>query len=68
MGEIKDVLVAITGASGAIYADRLLRTLSGLVPRIGLVISPEAAEIAAAGVGLGRGLRHAPDQRASRRR
>jgi len=51
MGEIRDVLVAITGASGAIYGDRLLRALSGLVPRIGLVISPEAAEIAAAELG-----------------
>ena len=51
MGEIKEVLVAITGASGAIYGDRLLRALSGLVPRIGLVISPEAAEIAAAELG-----------------
>jgi flavin prenyltransferase len=46
MLEAKDVLVAVTGASGAIYADRLLRTLSGLVPRIGMVISPEAAQIA----------------------
>ncbi len=51
MGEIRDVLVAITGASGATYGDRLLRALSGLVPRIGLVISPEAAEIAAAELG-----------------
>jgi 4-hydroxy-3-polyprenylbenzoate decarboxylase len=51
MSEIKDVLVAITGASGAIYGDRLLRALSGLVPRIGLVVSPEAAEIAAAELG-----------------
>ncbi len=47
MREPSDVLVAITGASGAIYADRLLRKLTTLVTRIGLVITPEAAEIAA---------------------
>lgn len=53
MGEIRDVLVAITGASGAVYADRLLRVLCPLVPRVGLVISPEGAEIAATELGWG---------------
>jgi 4-hydroxy-3-polyprenylbenzoate decarboxylase len=53
MGEIRDVLVAITGASGAIYGDRLLRALCPLVPRVGLVISPEGAEIAATELGWG---------------
>lgn len=53
MGEIKDVLIAITGASGAIYGDRLLRALCPLVPRVGLVISSEGAEIAATELGWG---------------
>lgn len=53
MSEVRDVLVAITGASGAIYADRLLRALCPLVPRVGLVISPEGAEIAAQELGWG---------------
>lgn len=51
MNEPKDVLVAVTGASGSIYADRLLRKLTTLVPRVGLVITPEAAEIAAQELG-----------------
>jgi len=51
MSETRDVLVAITGASGAIYADRLLRALCPLVVRVGLVISPEGAEVAAQELG-----------------
>lgn len=47
MAELKDVLVAVTGASGSIYADRLLRFLAPRVAHIGLIISPEAGEIAA---------------------
>lgn len=47
MREPSEVLVAVTGASGVIYADRLLRQLIALVPRIGLIITSEAAEIAA---------------------
>jgi 4-hydroxy-3-polyprenylbenzoate decarboxylase len=47
MAEMKDVLVAVTGASGSIYADRLLRFLAPRLPHIGLIISPEAGEIAA---------------------
>jgi len=51
MGKSSDVLVGVTGASGAIYADRLLRRLTSLGARVGLIISPEAAEIAAQEVG-----------------
>ena len=39
MRELKDLLVAITGASGTIYADRLLRKAAGVVPRMDLVLS-----------------------------
>ncbi len=51
MAEMKDVLVAVTGASGSIYADRLLRFLAPRVPRVGLIVSPEAGEIAARELG-----------------
>jgi 4-hydroxy-3-polyprenylbenzoate decarboxylase len=47
MSRVKELLVAITGASGAIYADRLLRRLVELVPRIDLVLSTHGAEICA---------------------
>jgi len=47
MRELKDLLVAITGASGTIYADRLLRKAAGVVPRMDLVLSTHGAEIAA---------------------
>jgi len=47
MREVKELFIAITGASGAIYADRLLRRAVGLVPRIDLVLSTHGAEIAA---------------------
>jgi len=49
--EPADILVAVTGASGIIYADRLLRQLTSLTSRVGLVITPEAAEIAAQEIG-----------------
>jgi len=47
MTEIKDLFVAVTGASGAIYADRLLRQAVNLAPRVDLVLSTHGAEIAA---------------------
>jgi len=47
MREVRELLIAISGATGAIYADRLLRAAAGVVPEIGLVITPGGAEIAA---------------------
>jgi 4-hydroxy-3-polyprenylbenzoate decarboxylase len=47
MREIKDLLIAITGASGTIYADRLLHSVVAQVPHLGLVLTPQGAEIAA---------------------
>jgi 4-hydroxy-3-polyprenylbenzoate decarboxylase len=44
---MKDLLVAVTGASGSIYAARLLRAAVDQVARVSLVITPEGAEIAA---------------------
>ncbi len=47
MSEVRELFVAMTGASGAIYADRLLRKVVGAVPRVDLVLSTHGAEIAA---------------------
>jgi 4-hydroxy-3-polyprenylbenzoate decarboxylase len=47
MRQIEELLVAVTGASGAIYADRMLRVVAPAVPRVGLVLTPQGAEIAA---------------------
>lgn len=47
MGTVNDLLVCITGASGTIYAERLLRKVVTLVERVGLVLTPQGAEIAA---------------------
>jgi len=47
MSEVRELLVCITGASGAIYADRLLRAAAPRVERVGLVLTPQGAEIAA---------------------
>ena len=47
MREVRELLIAISGATGAIYADRLLRAAANVVPEIGLVITPQGAEIAA---------------------
>lgn len=47
MREVRELLIAISGATGAIYADRLLRAAANAVPEIGLVITPGGAEIAA---------------------
>ena len=44
---MKDLLVAVTGASGMIYAERLLRAAAGQPLHVGLVITPEGAAIAA---------------------
>jgi len=44
---MRELLVAVTGASGAIYADRLLRAAVGQHVSVGLVITSEGAEIAA---------------------
>ena len=53
MREVRELFVAVTGASGVIYADRLLRKAVGLVPRVDLVLSTHGAEIAAHEVGWG---------------
>ncbi len=42
---LPDLVVAITGASGAIYATRLLRVLVGSGRRVHLTISPSGAEV-----------------------
>lgn len=47
MREVRELLIAISGATGAIYADRLLRAAVNVVPAVGLVITPQGAEIAA---------------------
>jgi len=47
MNTVKELLVAVTGASGTIYADRLLRRVVPLVERVGLVMTPQGAEMAA---------------------
>lgn len=44
---VKELLVVVTGASGTIYADRLLRRAISLVDRVGLVLTPQGAEMAA---------------------
>lgn len=51
MSGVRDLLVCVTGASGAIYADRLLRAAASQVERIGLVLTPQGAEIAAHEIG-----------------
>jgi 4-hydroxy-3-polyprenylbenzoate decarboxylase len=48
-----NLLVAVTGASGAIYGERLLRATVAQGLRVGLVITPEAAGIAAHELGWG---------------
>jgi len=47
----QDLLVCITGASGTIYAERLLRRAIKKVERVGLVLTPQGAEIAASELG-----------------
>jgi 4-hydroxy-3-polyprenylbenzoate decarboxylase len=47
MTEVKELFIAITGASGAIYADRLLRRAADLVGRLDVVLSTHGAEVAA---------------------
>jgi 4-hydroxy-3-polyprenylbenzoate decarboxylase len=51
MSDLRELLVCVTGASGAIYADRLLRAVSPHVERLGLVLTPQGAEIAAQELG-----------------
>jgi 4-hydroxy-3-polyprenylbenzoate decarboxylase len=53
MTEINELLVAITGASGAVYADRLLRMVAGRVPRLGLVVTEQGADVVAHELGWG---------------
>mgnify|MGYP005846503819 FL=1 len=53
MAELQSLMVAMTGASGAIYADRLLRLAAGRVPRVDLVLSTHGAEVAAHELGWG---------------
>ena len=47
MSEVKELLVCLTGASGMVYADRLLRKVMSRVERVGLVLTPQGAEMAA---------------------
>jgi 4-hydroxy-3-polyprenylbenzoate decarboxylase len=47
-----DVVVGITGASGAAYATRLLNVLLGAGLRVHLMISPAGAEVLATELGL----------------
>ncbi len=47
MSQLKELLVCVTGASGTIYADRLLRRAVPTVERVGLVLTPQGAERAA---------------------
>ena len=47
MSELRQLLVCVTGASGTIYADRLLRAAAPQVQRLGLVLTPEGAGVAA---------------------
>jgi len=53
MRQVRELFVAITGASGTIYADRLLRRVVGLASRVDLVLSTHGAEIAAHELGWG---------------
>jgi len=53
MGQVTDVLVCVTGASGTIYADRLLRKLVSIADRVGLILTPHGAEMAAHELGWG---------------
>ena len=47
MSEVKELLVCLTGASGMVYADQLLRKAVSRVARVGLVLTPQGAEMAA---------------------
>lgn len=47
MREPKELLVCLTGASGMVYADQLLRKAVSRVERVGLVLTPQGAEMAA---------------------
>ncbi len=44
---MKELLIAVTGASGTIYAERLLRAAAAQDFRLALVITPEGARVAA---------------------
>jgi len=50
--KLPDLVVGITGASGAIYAKRLLQVLVNSGRRVHLTISPSGAEVLALEVGL----------------
>lgn len=50
--KLPDLVVGITGASGAIYAQRLLQVLVSSGRRVHLTISPSGAEVLALEVGL----------------
>ena len=47
----QDLAVCITGASGTIYAERLLHHAVDNVERVGLIITPQGAEIPASELG-----------------
>ncbi len=48
---MKELLIAVTGASGTIYAERLLRAAAAQDLRLGLVITTEGARVAAQELG-----------------
>lgn len=48
---IQDIVVAITGASGAAYARRLVDVLADRLDRVHLVVSPHGAQVAAMELG-----------------
>lgn len=47
MSEVKELLLCVTGASGTIYAGGLLRRAVDPVEQVGLVLTPQGAEVAA---------------------
>lgn len=47
MPDVNELLVGVTGASGTIYAERLLRAAAPRVERLGMTITAQGAEIAA---------------------
>lgn len=50
------LVVAVTGASGAIYAQRLLRRLAPVYREIHLMLSPQALDVAMTELGVAPGL------------
>ena len=49
MSEVRELLVCVTGATGCIYADRLLRAAVSEVQRLGLIDLRNLVQLAEAG-------------------